>query len=211
MNRRLAIDAPPPLPEASGRLPGVIWLAAGILFCTTAAEWSIVAWGASFIETNAGVSADSAVALMGGYFGGVLVGRTLGSRLARAHDAARLLALALAVAAAGFASFWPSTTPEQALLALVVLGVGLGNLYPLGTSVTIALAPGQAALASGRVVAMSAFAGVVAPLTVGPLADATSLSAALLVVPVLLALAAAGVVVVIRREPAAALTMRPPR
>jgi fucose permease len=137
---------------------------------------------------------------MAGYFGGVLAGRVLGSRLTRAHDAARLLALALAVAAAGFAIFWPSTTPAQALIALVLLGVGLGNLYPLGTSVTIALAPGLAASASGRVVAMTAFAGVLAPLTIGPLADATSLSAALLIVPVLLALAAAGLALVVRRR-----------
>ena len=196
-NRRLAIDAPPPSHEASGRLPGVIWIAAGVLFCTTAAEWSIIAWAASFIETSARVSAESAVALMASYFGGVLAGRTLGSRLARSHDAARLLALALGVAAAGFAMFWPTTTPEQALIALGLLGVGLGNLYPLGTSVALALAPGQAASASGRVVAMTAFAGVLAPLTIGPLADATSLSAALLVVPVLLALAAVGLVLVV--------------
>jgi MFS family permease len=197
-NRRLAIDAPPPSREASGRLPGVIWIAAGVLFCTTAAEWSVIAWGASFVETSASVSAETAVALMASYFGGVVAGRALGSRLARAHDAARLLALALAVAAAGFALFWPSTSPAQTVIALGLLGVGLGNLYPLGTSVTIALAPEQASSASGRVVAMTAFAGLLAPLTVGPLADATSLSAALLVVPVLLALAAAGLAIIVR-------------
>ena len=200
-NRRLSIDAPPPSPETNGRLPGVVWIAAGMLFCTTAAEWSVIAWGASFVTTSTNVTAESAVTLMAGYFGGVLAGRTLGSRLARAHDAARLLALALAIAAAGFATFWPSTTPEQALIALVLLGVGLGNLYPLGTSMTIALAPGRAASASGRVVAVTAFAGILAPITVGPLADATSLSAALLVVPGLLAVAAAGLIIIVRSRP----------
>ena len=210
-NRRLPIDAPLPSLEPGGRLPGVVWIGAAILFCTTAAEWSVIAWGASFVETSASVAAESAVTLMAGYFGGVLAGRTLVSRLARAHDAARLLALALAVAGAGFALFWPSTTPEQALIALALLGVGLGNLYPLGTAVTIGLAPGQAAFASGRVVAMTALAGVLAPLTVGPLADATSLSVALLVVPVLLGLAAAGLAVVIRRQSRLALAAGPSR
>jgi MFS family permease len=202
-NRSLPIDAPPQPSEASRHVPGVVWIAAGILFCTTAAEWSIVAWGASLLESSANLSADTAVALMSGYFVGVVAGRTLGSRLARSHDAARLLALALAIAGAGFALFWPSTTPGQALLALALLGIGLGNLYPLGTSVTIALAPGHAASASGRGVTMAAFAGVVAPLIIGPLADATSLSTALLVVPVLLALAAAGLALVVRRQPMA--------
>jgi len=95
---------------------------------------------------------------------------------------------------------WPSTSPEQALAALVLLGVGLGNLYPLGTSVAIALAPGNAGAVSGRAVALSALAGVVAPLTIGPLADAMSLSVALLVVPVLLGLAAVGLALVARRS-----------
>src|SRR4051794_8683686 len=197
-NRRLAIDAPPPPRVAHGRLPAVFWIAAAMLFCTTAAEWCVTAWGATFVEDAAGVSADAAVALMAGYFGGVVAGRTLGSRLARRHDPARLLALALVLTAAGFAVLWPSTAPAQALAGLALLGVGLGNLFPMGVSVTVALAPERAVLASGRAVVTTSFAVVLAPLTVGTLADATSLTAALGVVPVALALAAAALVLVRR-------------
>jgi fucose permease len=171
-----------------------------VLFCTTAAEWSVIAWGASFIEGGTGVSADTAVSLMVGYFVGVVLGRIVGSRLTRSRDAARLLAISLGVAGAGFAIFWSSTGPAQAVLGLLVIGIGIGNLYPLGTSVTMALAPGQAAAASGRAVAMSASAGLLAPLVVGPLADATSLSAALLVIPGFLGLAALGLALVARRQ-----------
>jgi fucose permease len=126
----------------------------------------------------------------------VVGGRTLGSRLARRHDPARLLALALAVTAAGFAALWPSTAPAQALVGLSLIGIGVGNLFPMGMAVTVALAPAQAVLASGRAVLMTSFAGLLAPLTVGTLADATSLKAALAVVPVALALAAAGLTLV---------------
>ena len=197
-NRRLAIDAPPPSHVAHGRLPGVFWIAAAMLFCTTAAEWCITAWGATFVEDAADVSTDTAVALMAGYFGGVVAGRTLGSRLALRHDPARLLAFALAVTAVGFAVLWPSTAPAQALAGLSLVGIGIGNLFPMGLSVTVALAPGRAALASGRAVAMTSFAVLVAPLTVGTLADATSLMAALAVVPVVLVLAAVGLALVRR-------------
>jgi fucose permease len=76
------------------------------------------------------------------------------------------------------------------------MGIGLGNLFPMGVSLAVGLAPGRAALASGRVVAMSSFAVVLAPLTVGTLADATSLKAALGVVPVMVALAAAGLALI---------------
>jgi fucose permease len=197
-NRRLAIDAPPPSRVAQGRLPGVFWIAAAMLFCTTAAEWCITAWGATFVEDAADVSTDAAVALMAGYFGGVVAGRTLGSRLTRWHDPARLLAFALAVTAAGFAVLWPSRGPAQALAGLSLLGIGLGNLFPMGVSVTVALAPGRAVLASGRAVVMTSFAVLLAPLTVGTLADATSLTAALGVVPVVLVLATAGLTLVRR-------------
>jgi fucose permease len=207
-NRRLPIDAPPP-PEGAtdGRLPRIFWIAAAMLIFTTAAEWCITSWGATFVEDAAGVSADTAVSLMAGYFGGVLVGRIAGSRLARRHDPARLLALALAVAAVGFAVLWPATAPAQALAGLVLLGLGLGNLFPMGISVTVSLAPGRAVLASGRAVVTSSFAVILAPFTVGALADATSLTTALAVVPVVLALAAAGLTLVQRartRAPALA-------
>jgi fucose permease len=169
-----------------------------MLFCTTAAEWCVVAWGATFVHDAAAVSTDAAVTLMAGYFGGVVAGRTLGSRLARRHDPARLLALTLAVTAAGFAILWPATGPAQALIGLSLLGVGLGNLFPMGISLTVALAPDRTALASGRAVATTSFAVLLAPLTVGTLADATSLTAALGVVPVALALAAVGLTLVQR-------------
>ena len=197
-NRRLAIDAPAPSRVALGRLPGVFWIAAAMLFCLTAAEWCVIAWGATFVEDAADVSTDTAVALMAGYYGGVLAGRVLGSRLARRHDPARLLAFALVVSAVGFAILWPSTAPLPALAGLSLLGIGVGNLFPMGLSVTVALAPERAALASGRAVSMTAFAVLLAPLAVGALADATSLAAALGVMPVLLALSAVALTLVRR-------------
>jgi MFS family permease len=209
-NRRLSIDAPPPSRVAQGRLPGVFWIAAAMLFCTTAAEWCITAWGATFVEDAADVSTDTAVAMMAGYFGGVVAGRTLGSRLARRHDPSRLLALALAVTAAGFAILWPSRGPAQALIGLSLLGIGLGNLFPMGISVAVALAPGRAVLASGRAVGMTSFAVLLAPLTVGTLADATSLTAALGVVPIVLALAAAALTLVRRARTRASIASPAP-
>ena len=197
-NRRLAIDAPPPSTVEHDRLPGVFWIAATMLFCMVAAEWCITAWGASFVADAAGVPTDTAVGLMAGFFGGVVAGRTIGSRLTRRHDPERLLALALTVTAAGFAVLWPSTGPVQALVGLSMLGIGLGNLFPMGLAVTVALAPGRAALASARAVGATSFAVLLAPLTVGTLADATSLQAALGVVPVALVLAAVGLVLVRR-------------
>lgn len=191
-NRRLTIEAAVPPDEERVRLPRAFWVAAAVLVCVTAAEWCVTAWGATFVDDEVGVSTDTAVSLMAGYFGGVVVGRTVGSRLARRHDPSRLLAVALGVAAAGFVVLWPSGGPAQAVVGLALLGVGIGNLFPMALSVAVSLAPGRAGPASGRAVMMTSLAVLVAPLTVGALADATSLRLALLMVPVLLLLAATG-------------------
>ncbi|SFC50902.1 Fucose permease [Nocardioides terrae] len=204
-NHGLAFEAPAPPGTVAGRLPALVWLATGMLFCTTAAEWCVTSWGSSFVEDAADVSSDTAVTLMVGYFGGFVVGRTLGSVLSRRYEPPRLLAGALVVAAAGFVVLWPAHTPTQAVVGLGVVGVGIGNLFPLGLAVTVGLVPGRAALASGRAVVTTAFAGLLAPLTVGTLADATSLTAALAVVPVSLALAGVALASVwlAQRRPAA--------
>lgn len=192
-NSRCTELGPAASPESSrGRLSGEFWVAAVMVFCMAASEWCINAWGASFMRETAGVSADVAVTMMGGYFLGVLIGRACGSRLARRHEPARLLAIALAVAAAGFAIWWSSITPWQTLTGLALLGVGLGNLFPLGLSVAVALAPQQTAQANGRAVMMSSFAVVLMPFAVGALADLTSLKSALGTVAVMLGLSAVG-------------------
>jgi MFS family permease len=202
-DRRERIDAPPPEQVAKGPLPRAFWIASAMLFCTTAAEWCVTAWGASFVEAAADVSVDTAVALMIGFYLGVVAGRTLGSRLTRTHPPQRLLAGALALTAVGFAVLWPSTTPAQAIAGLLIVGLGLGNLFPLGLAFTVSLVPERAQFASSRAVLASSGAVLLAPLTVGALADATSLTAALGVVPIFLALAAVGLTYSTRSNPPA--------
>jgi predicted MFS family arabinose efflux permease len=200
LSRREPLEAPPPPPKDRGALPAAFWVAAAMIFCTTAAEWCVTGWGASFVKDAADVSTDTAVTLMGGYFAGVLAGRATGSILARRYAAHKLLAGALGLTAIGFAILWPASHPATAFAGLIVLGIGLGNLFPLGLSVTVGLAPEHAQLASGRAVLVTSAAVLLAPLTVGALADATSISAALSVVPAALALAAVGLAGVTRTQ-----------
>jgi fucose permease len=197
-NRDVALEPAEPAGADRARLPAAYWVAAVVLVCVVAAEWCVLSWGATFVDDQVSVSTDTAVTLMAGYFGGVVVGRVVGSRLARRREPAHLLAVALGVTAAGFAVLWPAGEPVQAVLGLALLGLGLGNLFPLGLTVAVSLAAVHVAAASGRAVAMTSLAVLLAPLTVGSLADATSLKTALLVVPAMLALAAAGLVAVRR-------------
>lgn len=197
-NRSLPMAAPPATSVAKEPLPRPFWTAVGILVCTTAAEWCATGWGASFAEEAADVSAERAVSMMGGFFVGVLVGRTVGSGLARRTEPTTLLGSALVLSALGFAVLWTSTSVIQTVLGLTALGLGIANLFPMGMSVAVSLAPGRAVLATGRAVTVTSLAVLVAPLTVGALADATSLKAALLAIPLMLCLAGVGLAAVLR-------------
>ncbi|MGD9959277.1 MFS transporter [Nocardioides sp.] len=196
LNRRLGVAEGPVTAAGAGSLPGRFWVAAVVLVCAAAAEWCVSAWGATFVEEAVDVSTDTAVSLMAAYFGGFLLGRTVGSRLAHRFHPTRLLAYALGIAGVGFAVLWPSATIVQALLGLALLGLGIGNLFPMALSIAVAVAPDRAALASGRAVTVTSLAVLLAPLAVGALADATTLKTALTIVPVMLGLAAAGLLLV---------------
>jgi fucose permease len=200
---RTRFDAPVPVadPTSGGTLPAAFWIAAGMMFFTTSAEWCVTAWGASFVHTATGASVDEAVTVMAGYFGGVLVGRVSGSRLARRLSPPKLLAGAQACTALGFFVLWPATSPVVATVGLALVGLGMGNLFPVGLGLAVGTAPAAATLASARAVAVTGCAVLAAPLVVGGLADATSIEAALAVVPVSLALAAVGLTVLVRLQP----------
>jgi hypothetical protein len=112
----------------------------------------------------------------------------------------RLAALALAVSAAGVAVLWAAHTPVSAAAGLLLAGVGVGNLFPLGLALAVSTAPGLATLASARVTAVASVAVLTAPLLVGGLADAVEITSALVVVPVCLAVAGGTLVVSSRRR-----------
>jgi fucose permease len=208
VNRELRVDAVAAHGDvSSSRLPGAFWVAAAMLMCATAAEWCVTAWGATFVDEVVDTSADTAVAAMAGYFAGVVAGRVLGSHLARRHDPQLLFGAALGVTLVGFTVLWPAPTSAQAAVGLTLLGVGLGNLFPMGLSIAIALAPGASAAASGRAVLVTSAAVLLAPLTVGALADAASLKLALGVVPAM-AVMAATLLAFVRRARTAAATDR---
>src|SRR5262249_47720408 len=125
LSRNEPLEAPPPPQKLRGTLPPAFWIAAAMVFCTTAAEWCVTGWGAVYAKDAAASPPATAVPLMGGYSAVALAARTPGSTLARRYPAHHLLAGALAITAIGFAILWPATTPATALAGLIILGTGL--------------------------------------------------------------------------------------
>jgi predicted MFS family arabinose efflux permease len=175
---------------SAGRLPGQYWLCATLAAVVGGIEFCFIFYAALFLHAHAGLSTQRAVAALSIFYLGELVGRAGGSRLARtAGRGRRIIGLALALTIGGFAVFWLGRPPAVAVTGLAVAGVGGGNLYPFTLAQAVAAAPGRTDQASARALLAIAAATLVAPFTLGALADRVGLTRAYLVEPCLIAAA----------------------
>jgi fucose permease len=109
------------------------------------------------------------------FFGAMIAGRILGSRLARRRSSSRLLLGCIVVALAGFPFFWLAGSSWISLAGLFVAGIGIANFYPL----TVASATGALPEAVERVASRLAISGggalLLTPLAVGVISDAVGM------------------------------------
>jgi fucose permease len=185
-------------------LPFLYWIYWGVVFFGVAVEWSIVFWGAEFLDRNVGLTTADASTTMSVFMGAMLIGRFTGSRLTRLASPRLLLLMAAGVAMAGFVPFWLSPFPALNIAGLFIAGLGVANLYPLTLAVAISIVPPpQSNEASGRVSFGAGLAILMAPQILGFVADQTSIGTAYTIVAGLL-LVVIGVVYWANRLPRAA-------
>jgi predicted MFS family arabinose efflux permease len=181
---------PPPAPlrrrGESGALPGSYWLYWGALIPSVGAEWSVGAWGAGYLVDVAGTSEGFASGSMTAFFGAMVVGRLIGSRVARSAEPIVILITSLVIAAGGFAVFWAGTTPPVVVPGLFLTGLGISIVFPMLLSLALGSARERSDTASARVSIAAGSAVVVAPITLGWVADHAGIRAAFGTVPGLL-------------------------
>ncbi|MFP5218447.1 MAG: MFS transporter [Actinomycetes bacterium] len=170
--------------DVGGRLPTTARTGVGLLFTGVVLEWSISYWGATYLREVVDLSRPAAVTAMTCFFGAMLVGRVAAGVLVRRRDPLALVAWGLVLAAVGVALHVASTAVPAALTGLVLLGLGVSVVFPLGLALAVAGAPDRAAVVSSRCIVAGSAAVVLGPLLVGQLADAVGLRTALLLVPV---------------------------
>lgn len=193
-SRRTAVPSTPRprhgAAPAAGRLPRAARAGVGLVFAGVVLEWTVSYWGATYLREVVGLGRPAAVTAMTLFFGAMLTGRVAAGVLVRRVDAARLVAAGLAVVATGLAVHAASTGTLPALAGLVLLGLGVATLFPLGLSLAVAGAPLRPADVSARCVVAGSSAVLLGPLVVGQLADAVGLRAALGLLPLVAAAAA---------------------
>ena len=192
ISARVPLPAAPQAPAQHGGsrsrrpLPRAFWVLWVMVMVVVAVEWSLTAWGTSFLASVVGLEPALASGLASAYFLAMLIGRFTGSRLTLRLDSQTLLPVALGLAGTGFLIFWLSPIPALNVLGLFITGLGIANLFPLTLVLATSAAPDQADQASARITLAAGIAILAAPQVLGAFADAVGLRGALSLVAVLL-------------------------
>ena len=171
-------------PPIHGSLPREFWLPWLLIVLVVCIEFGVLFWAAFMVERSTGVSLADATLTISVFISGVILARMAVSIHAIGRtDAVLLLRISLVLAFIGSLLVWASSDYASSTAAMLVGGLGLGVLYPVSASVTLATAPTQPALASGRVVMATGVALMLAPVILGIAADLTGVVTAWLLVP----------------------------
>ena len=194
-----ARDRPPGGAEAGAPLPRLYWMTWLFLTLSIGAEFAFVVWGSQVVVAQAGITDVEATRLASLYVLGMVAGRlVLSVGLGHGSRSVVVLRGCAALAVAGALVTWLATEPAVAGLGLLLGGLGMSAIYPLGASLALAHAPGAPVRASARLTAASGVAILSAPLALGFVAGSVGVWGAWLIV---LGLLGAGLLVVLRIPP----------
>lgn len=185
-------------PKSAQRLPAQFWLLWSVIFTAVAMEWCMGFWGAAFMRSSTGLTSTGASAAMSIFFGAIVIGRFVGSRLTRRYESMSLMLAALLLVGIGFPFFWLAPSIPLTLIGLFITGLGIANLFPLTLAAAVGVASQTADTASARISLAAGVAIFLAPQILGALADQVGIQWAYGVVPILWA-AAVTITLVARR------------
>lgn len=187
------IDFGTPAPRAShgaeAPLPLAYWCFWLFLALGVSAEFCMVVWGASYLESVANLPRAMALWSSMIFPAGMIVGRFAGTLLLTRFSADAIALPTLIVAGLGLVLFVSGGGLMLAVTGLFVTGLGIANLYPVGITLAMQAAAGAVDAASARASLASGSAMLFAPLVIGAVADQAGIGAAFTLLPVLLVMA----------------------
>ncbi len=182
------METPSSVPLRPLHFPLAFWAYWVVVLLGVAIEWCIVYWGANFLALGGELSKSAAASLLSLFFLAAIVGRLVGSRLARRFAGSRLILLAFCLTACGFPIFWLAPFAPLRLVGLFITGLGVANFWPSGIALTLGTIPQHPDAASARLALGSGLAALIAPFALGWLADHVGIQKAYSVVAFLLLL-----------------------
>jgi fucose permease len=117
------------------RVPGV-WMGIAAFVLHTALEVAAGVWSFTLLTEARGLSVGSAGVWVTAYFGGLVAGRIAIGTFADKLPVSSLFRLAGVLSLLGTLLFWQFTVVELSFVGLVLLGFGLGPIFPTLVSAT---------------------------------------------------------------------------
>jgi MFS family permease len=166
--------------ESKPRLPSrKVLLLALLCFLIMVTEGGMGDWGGVYLREDLGAGAGLAALAFAALAGGMTIGRVAGDALNRRFGATLLLQAGSALAAFSLGTALLIGTPAVALLGWTLVGIGVANGVPLLFSAAGAGDEETSGPAIAAVSSMGSIGFLVGPPFIGFLADATTLSIAL--------------------------------
>ncbi len=177
-------------PGAPPSLPKAYWAYWSVVMLVVSVEWCLIFWGADYLVEKIGLSKVNAATMMSVFFGAMVLGRIIGSRLSRTVASPTLLLSAIGIAGVGFGLFWLASFGPLNITGLFFAGLGVANTFPLTLAVAVSVGARRNDAASARIALASGLAILISPLVLGWVADQLDLQNAFSVVAGLLLAAA---------------------
>ena len=196
---------PAPAPRGFSRTFWCFWVG---LLIAVAVENATTFWAADLLINRTGAGPGIATGALAGLLVGMSTSRFVVGPMSMHRAPEKLLLVAFAIAALGWAILWSATATVPALIGLVVAGFGYGAQYPLSIALVLRASDGRPDKAQARSTLGAGVAVGVAPFLLGALADEFGSHTAFLLVPVLLAVGAAAVALGLRSVQRAAPAAR---
>jgi len=117
------------------RVPGV-WMGIAAFVLHTALEVAAGVWSFTLLTEARGLSVGSAGLWVTAYFGGLVAGRVVLGTFAGKLSLSSLFRIAGVLSLLGTLLFWQFTVVELSFVGLVLLGFGLGPIFPTLVSAT---------------------------------------------------------------------------
>ena len=156
---------------APGRLPAGYWRWWTALLFGVAAEFAVLLWAADDARQRLDLGVGAAALAPSAFLLGMGMVRAFGARLVVGRLRGPVFRRAALLAVTAFVLYRATDVVPVALLGLVLVGCGIGLLYPVSLAGAMATAPGLAAQASTRSALASGLAIGSGPLALGALAD----------------------------------------
>jgi fucose permease len=161
-------DAGQPGSSMSVYRSGLLWMLGFMLLLYVGVENGVGGWVTTYLHLTTPLSVETAALVSSGFWGAFTVGRFIGAMAGTRLGSRRLLAMTLCLStAAGLLFALSSGNQTLSIVAIVLMGLGFGPVYPTTMAVVTTHYQNSPGIAVSLGAAMGSFGGMAVPFIQG--------------------------------------------